>query len=361
MRVSVVSSHLPHPEGDATGRALLAWCEGAIALGHEVDVWTWHRLVHDLPLGALPDWCRYEPFDVPIGPMWQEHLRSLLWPRSGIAKAGWRPPEGAIAMADDQGSCPLVEPFARSVATIRHREIIDAIAVRQFQPSALQWERAERRAARRTALTFVHSARVGQHLPGKVRVVPIGCRVPSSPVTPVDEPIAILTAYWSWPPNALALSWLLKAWPGVREAVPGAQLLVAGRGLSPGAVGTIAGVSVLGEFGASEDVLSRACVMAFPCPPSCGPKVKVLEALAYGLPVVTTPAGAEGLVLKPGEGALVVSSRDFASGLIALLNSPERRRDMGRAGRAAIEANHSPLAAGGARMAAMTDVFGPSN
>ncbi|HTW08976.1 MAG TPA: glycosyltransferase family 4 protein, partial [Acidimicrobiales bacterium] len=166
-------------------------------------------------------------------------------------------------------------------------------------------------------------------------------------------------AHWLWPPNRLALSWLLEAWPIVRDAVPAARLLLAGRGLGRDELGAIAGVSVLGEFDRTEDVLSRACVMAFPCPPSSGPKVKVLEALAYGLPVVTTPAGVEGLRLEREAGALVVNQNDFANGLIALLRSPERRSAMASAGRAAIQAGHSPMVSARARLDAMAEIFGP--
>ena len=356
MRISVVSAHLPHPEGTATGRALLAWCEGVLSLGHDVNVWTW-RDAGGLPDGDLPEWCRYEPFDVIGDSMWREHLRSVLNPRGGIARAAWRPSEGSVAFADDQYSGPAVVPFARSVVTIRHRAVADAMAVRGFHISDVQESRAERRGSRRADLTVVCSERVGRGLRGRVRVVPIATRLPLASLVPVEAPVAALVAHWGWKPNGLALSWLLEDWPKVREALPGARLLVAGRGLRADEVGTIAGVTVLGEVGSGTDVLSQASVLAFPCPPSTGPKIKVLEALAHGLPVVTTPAGMEGLVLGPGEGAVVVTRKDFARALSDLLGSPERRAILGASGRAAISAHHSPVASAKARIAALTEAF----
>ncbi|HTW07519.1 MAG TPA: hypothetical protein VME46_08415, partial [Acidimicrobiales bacterium] len=172
-KLAIVSAHLPHPESTATGRCLLAWCEGAIALGQELEVWTWGKSRLNISPASLPPWCKYEPFDAPGGARWREHLHSLFSPRSGITKAGWRPPDGAVAVADDQESCPAVVPFDRSVATIQHRAVADAIAMSHLSPSALQWSRAEHRAARRAALTLVQSQRVAKFLRGHVRVVPI--------------------------------------------------------------------------------------------------------------------------------------------------------------------------------------------
>lgn len=101
-----------------------------------------------------------------------------------------------------------------------------------------------------------------------------------------------------------------------------------------------------------------ASVLAFPCPASTGPKFKVFEAIAHGLPVVTTPWGVEGLVAQDGEGALVVHPQDLAKGLTEFRLSPEHRADVGRSMRAAVQKNHSPLAAQRAHLNAFAETFG---
>jgi hypothetical protein len=287
--------------------------------------------------------------------MWKEHFRSIFNPRGGIARAKWRPPEGTIAVADDQYSAAAVVPFAPSVVTVQHRALVDAIALRQINLSALQEARAERRGARRATLTLTQSKRTARGLRGPVRVVPAAIAIPPAPVALVDAPVAALAAHWGWPPNKLALSWLLDAWPDVTKTVPGATLLLAGRGLE-GDLGPVAGVRVLGEIGSSLDLFSQASVLAFPCPPSCGPKIKVLEALAHGLPTITTEAGVEGLCLEEGEGALVVDMKDFATGLAQLLASPEQRAALAKSGRAAVSAHHSPIESARCRLAAISEV-----
>jgi len=145
-----------------------------------------------------------------------------------------------------------------------------------------------------------------------------------------------------------ALASLLDQWPTVRRLVPDAQLLLAGRGLRNAPA--LPGVEVVGEVAQASDVLSRAAVLAFPCPPTSGPKMKVLDALAWGLPVVTTDAGTEGLSLSPGT-ITIASPPDFAAGLAAVLKDEPKRRRMAAAGRADVLAHHRPEQAAAARLA----------
>jgi len=147
----------------------------------------------------------------------------------------------------------------------------------------------------------------------------------------------------------------LTHWPAVRDAVPGARLILAGRGLDPARVGTIGGVEHVGAVGVPEDVLARAAVVAYPCPGTSGPKVKVIEALAYGVPVVTTPSGIEGLHVAAEDGPVVADDHRFADALIALLRDPARRAAMAARGRPAVTATHAPLAAARLRMAAISE------
>lgn len=355
MRISVVASELPHPQGTAAGRDLWAWCEGVLALGHELEAWLWYRSPSS-PEGPVPGWCHYEP--VEVGPLWRAHLRALLRPRHESRLARWEPPPGSVVVADHVFSAAAVTPFPRSVATLHYRTFADALAVRQFKLSYLQTARAERFAGRRAELVLAYSERVGSHLRKRARVVPIAHQPPPDPLPPLDAPVAALMADWSWPPNRRSLTWLLEAWPRVREAVPSAQLLLAGRWLDQMEIGHISGVVKLGEVKNSTDLLQETAVVAFPCPTSSGPKVKVLEALAYGVPVVTTPAGAEGIMVERGQGAVVVEMHDFADALAKLLVDPERRAGLGDSGRRAVVSNHSPLAAARARLDAFANEFG---
>lgn len=354
MKFSVVACELPHPQGTAAGRDLWGWCEGMLALGHQLDAWVWYRSASS-PEGPIPSWCRLEPFDP--GAMWKRHLRSIVRPRGEVELAGWEPEPGAIPIADHYSSFAAVLPFPRSVATIHFRSLLDALAVRDANPARLQTARIERKAGRRAGLVLAYSARVARHLRHGATVVPMVCIVPDEPVTPVDDPVVLMMADWSWPPNRRSLSWLLACWPEVRRAVPAARLVLAGRWLHQAGIGIHDGVELMGEVADSVEALSRAAVIAFPCPPSSGPKYKVLEALAYGIPVVTTAAGAEGVLVPPHDGPVVAARHRFADAVVDLLVDPERRAALGASGRRAVSDVHSPLASARARVDAITAAF----
>jgi glycosyltransferase involved in cell wall biosynthesis len=355
VRISVVASELPHPQGTAAGRDLYAWCEGLRALGHDLDAWLW-RISPVSPRGPIPGWCSVEPFDV--GPMWQAHLHALRWPRGDLARAGWRAPDEAIVVADHIWSYAGADYADRSVATFHFRTTADALAARRFEMSTVQMARAERIAGRRAKLVLAYSDRVGRHLRRPATFVPIAYPAPPCPLPAVEAPVAAMLADWSWPPNVRALRHLLGAWPTVHDALPQARLLLAGRCLESVRVGQVPGVELLGEFSDSADILSEAAVVAFPCPPSSGPKVKVLEALAHGLPVVTTRWGVEGIVLDEGGGVVTADLSDFPSALVELLRDPDRRVSLGAAGRESVLAHHSGQAAALARLDAFSAAFG---
>ena len=78
--------------------------------------------------------------------------------------------------------------------------------------------------------------------------------------------------------------------------------------------------------------------------------VKVLDALAWGLPVVTTLAGVEGIKLAEGTVA-VAGEKDYFATLVEVLKDPQRRLLMAKAGRADVLASHRPEQAAAARLA----------
>ncbi|HLX89834.1 MAG TPA: glycosyltransferase [Acidimicrobiales bacterium] len=356
MRLAVVASDLPHPQGTAAGRDLWAWCEAVLALGHELEAWIWYRSPLS-PEGPVPWWAHYDP--VPAGPRWRAHLRGLVLPRSDAATARWRPPDDAVPVADHLLSASAVLGLPRSVVTLHYRALLDARSVHQVQLRDVQSARGERRAARHAELVLAYSERVGRGLAKPAHTVPITHPIPDVAIATVEEPVAALLADWTWPPNAVALSTLLSAWPAAHNELPGARLVLGGRGFPAEKVGTMAGVEVVGPVADSLEVLGRAAMVAFPCPASSGPKVKTLEALAHGLPVLTSTAGMEGIGVDDDlRRSLVADGAGFGARLVELLRSPEERHRLGARGRQAVAEHHSPKAAAQARLDLFARAFG---
>ena len=73
-----------------------------------------------------------------------------------------------------------------------------------------------------------------------------------------------------------------------------------------------------------------------------GTRLKVLEALASGTPLVSTSLGCEGLSIANGREALLAdSASDFQDGVATLLRQPERRAALAEAGRRQVEERYS--------------------
>ncbi|MCO5545553.1 glycosyltransferase [Xylella fastidiosa] len=114
------------------------------------------------------------------------------------------------------------------------------------------------------------------------------------------------------PPNVDAVRWLLsEIFPRIRERLPDAQLHLVGAGLAEAIQSQqmiCPGVSFHGHVPQMAPLLHACRVSLAPLRFGAGVKGKISEALAYGLPVVTTPEGAEGMYLRSGMDALI--SRD---------------------------------------------------
>ena len=349
MKLSIVSRHLPEPEGTASGRALWAVCVGLLREGHQVEVCSWWP---DQPTGPLPPWCAWRP--LAPEPWRRTKARAVVRPRWDVARIDWEPAAGAVAVADDSLSFPAVAHARPAVLTQHHLSTLDTAALGRRTPADRQDIRAQRRNARAADVVLAYSERVAWALGVPAVPVPIAYEPPAEALPPVAAPVAALVANWDWPPNRAALGHLLAAWPLVRRRVPGAELLLAGRHFERAGIGTVPGVHTLGPVARSVDVLSRAAVLAFPCPASSGPKMKVLEALALGLAVVTTPSGAEGVAAAPGEGLVVAPPGRFADALAAALSDEAARATVAARGREALIRHHSPVPAARARVAALS-------
>ena len=129
--------------------------------------------------------------------------------------------------------------------------------------------------------------------------------------------------------------------PRVRSRLPDAELTLVGADPPPDLAG-LPGVVVTGRVPDAAAFVNAAAVVAAPLESGAGVRIKVLDALARGKPLVATTRAVEGLELVDGEHALV---RDddvaFADALVALLDDPAARGRLGAAGRAWAQSNLS--------------------
>jgi polysaccharide biosynthesis protein PslH len=138
-----------------------------------------------------------------------------------------------------------------------------------------------------------------------VRVIPISVDTsaaqPGRPVTP--EPRLLFVGGLHWPPNLDAiLHFARDVWPLVRRAMPAAQLTIVGRD-DVAAAKTLRqtpGFTLTGYVDDVSQYFAGSRAMVVPLRAGSGMRVKILDAFARGLPVVSTPTGHEGIEAEPG-------------------------------------------------------------
>ncbi|HEV7893700.1 MAG TPA: glycosyltransferase [Pyrinomonadaceae bacterium] len=146
-------------------------------------------------------------------------------------------------------------------------------------------------------------------------------------------------------PNADAVHFYAReVLPRVRESLPNVELLLVGDN-APEEFAEYegAGVRVLGYVPDIEPVFARARVSAAPLRFGAGINGKIGEALAHGLPVVTTNIGAAGLALRDGEEALIADSpEDLAAATVRLYTDAALWRRLSEKGYEHVERHFSP-------------------
>ncbi|MCC7377364.1 MAG: glycosyltransferase [Verrucomicrobiales bacterium] len=138
------------------------------------------------------------------------------------------------------------------------------------------------------------------------------------------------------PPNRDAVHWFVtEILPRIRARIPNAILRVVGNKPPPDivALNGSAGVQVIGSVPETGPYLDAAAVSVAPLRYGAGMKGKVTEALAAGLPVVTTAVGAQGLHAVSGEHLVIADeAAAFAEAVVQLLLDPDRAARLGQSG-----------------------------
>ena len=140
-----------------------------------------------------------------------------------------------------------------------------------------------------------------------------------------------------WRPNIEAVRWFLEStWPIVKQSVPGARFLLGGSN-PPAALEGLPqpeGVRVLGRVPDAREFLASGTAMVVPLLSGGGMRVKILEAMALGIPVISTKLGAAGIGARDGSEILLADDPGaLAAACVNLLLDATRAATIGRAGR----------------------------
>lgn len=190
-----------------------------------------------------------------------------------------------------------------------------------------------------------------RHLPA-----PFPAELPAGPALD-GAPALVVFGSPGWFPNRRGADWFVAdAWPRVRARLPAARLHVVA---VPAAAG--AGVVRHPPPRDSATAFAAGAILVVPSRVATGVRMKILEAWARGLPVVTTPEAATGLDGCDGETFLLAAdAAGFADAVARLHGDPALAARLRAGGRAMLRRHHAPSAIAAGLLAAYTRVSAPA-
>jgi polysaccharide biosynthesis protein PslH len=256
-----------------------------------------------------------------------------------------RPPLRQLAKIEAASAKRFEQRVLAKVDHVSAISAVDAAVMKDLAPSA-----------EITAVPFVVPIVATETSQRKVR----------NPVHQPGAPELLYVGNLSWHPNVEGLAWFVKnAWQKLRALCPEVRLRVVGSGLAKDASGKAVvpeslqaeGIDVLGYVEDLAQAYREARAFIAPVVGGSGVRVKLLETLAQGVPIVTNTEGAAGLALESGKNVLLADTPDaFAEAVRDVLGNDALADRLSEGGLAYLEREHS-LAVG---QAAMRRVLGLS-
>jgi glycosyltransferase involved in cell wall biosynthesis len=189
--------------------------------------------------------------------------------------------------------------------------------------------------ATRAHRVIIANAQEKKYLLGKNKVVPI----PNGHTFPTefqfrnnaDQKLSFFGSLFYYP-NLNGLEWFFKyVWPIISDRLPQASIDILGDistlGGSLDEMRKIRGVHIHGFVEEIDPWIAKSSALVVPLLIGGGTRIKIIEAWAKGLPVVSTSIGCEGLGGRDGDTILVADRPiEFADACLSLLNEPEKRQ-----------------------------------
>jgi len=249
---------------------------------------------------------------------------------------------------------PSLAPSVIDVIDLEDQKILARLSAHRPPPSGLagrvrrvggdllsreearRWQRLQRRAGKGGATTVVCSeldaGRASDCGAGRVTVIPNGYGVPAEPLgrdAVGSPPVILFQGLLTYPANVDAARWLVRdIGPALRARVPDVQIRLVGRHHADlEDLDDPPSVTLTGRVAAMADELARADVVVVPLRYGSGTRLKIIEAFAHRIPVVSTARGAAGLGAQDGVHLLVAETADgLAAACSRLVGEPDLRR-----------------------------------
>ena len=361
-RVVVLTPSLPLPFGAADARWLCALLPELVKRGHEVLCLSCTEESAEavqraeLVAGECGFAFRHVPFVLSETTL-QRKLQSLVHPHSEFARIGelrrvldqecargWD-----VLHVEHLYSAWATRDLPRAVTYLHFLGDVDWAGRRDLTVN----ERIERIQLGRVARQLIGSSQpliamterlateVALHGGALPPVVPIALDMARYQLQPfVAEPVLGVIGSMHWYPSRAAAERVIGLWPQIRERVPDATLKVAGWGSEQylGRHFPMSGAELVGTVDDPESFFGQIALLVYPPPQGTGMKIKVMEAFAYGVPVLSNAEGLEGLGVRDGvEAVIAETDAEIVDRAATMLADAERRHGVRLVARRLVE------------------------
>jgi glycosyltransferase involved in cell wall biosynthesis len=378
VRILFVCHELPIPSYAGTLRVLNSLKYLAEKHGHAVTL-----IGFRLPGKNYPDLSRYgrvEPVDIPAWPGLQspraalKAVRNILRGHLSLLNFAYsaemaRRVKALLGggnfdiMVVDHPTMLVYAPGGKIPVVLLEAFELSEIALMEYKNEknplfkAIRWlyyrrmrgrERIYQAATVSIAVSSWQGDTVRSYCPGlNIAVIPFGVETDYfQPVEPETEfPSLIITGSFSRTANRrMVRHFYQNIYPLIKTKVPGVKLFIVGS--NPGKdilkLTSDESVVVTGYVDDLRPYLSRAWVVLAPLQEGFGVKVRVLQAMAMGKPVVATSMVARGIEVRAGRNIVLADGpEEFAGKVIELLNDRPLREELGIRARQLMETEHS--------------------
>jgi glycosyltransferase involved in cell wall biosynthesis len=365
MKILQVTNKVPFPAKDGGAIACMNMTSGFALLGHEVTVLAMNTVKHHIDSSEIPesvqDWANFRLVDVPARTSGLAALFNLLF--SGK-------PYNAVRFISKSFSCELkrvLEENQYDVVQLEGLYVCPYIPlIRKYSNAKIAYrahniehEIWERTAALSKGIKKIYLKilakriktfekgflndydllvpiterdgeilnRLGNKKPVQVSPTGIDTNVLFPHSKNLEHPSLFHIGSLEWAPNQEGLIWFIeKCWPLIHQKFPNLNFYIAGRNAPDWLMRYFNAPNIVfeGEIPDAYQFMNSKSIMVVPLFSGSGMRIKIIEGMALGKPIVTTPIGNEGISTTSGENILIAHDEiEFVNEIGRLVNDQE--------------------------------------
>lgn len=379
MKILQVTNKIPYPAKDGGAIACMNLARGFSLLGHKVVILSMNTLKHHISLGEIPetikDLAEFNLVDVPARISPAMALLNLFFstqPYNAVRfisnqfseelKVLLQKEQFDVVQLEGLYVCPyipLIRKYSSAKIVYRAHNIEHEIWNRTaaLACGAEKWylknlakriKKFETGMLNQYDLLVPITGRDGEMLNRMGNTKPLHVSqtgIDSTQLIPnakkLEFPSLFHIGSLEWSPNQEGLIWFLEnCWPQIHRNYPDLKFYVAGRSAPLWFQKKLAMPNVVfkGEVADAYDFMNSKAIMVVPLHSGSGMRIKIIEGMALGKPIVSTPIGTEGISTVSGENIIIAESAEtFVSAISELI---ENREFFDSIGRNAIEYIH---------------------